>query len=169
MVYALMGLIQILYVALNSLRLVLMIKGRKLLAASISTIEIFVYITGLALVLDHLETGLGIIVYSASYGLGILIGIYIEHKIALGYITLQVISENEFEMASSLREQGYGVTTWVGNGATGHRMVYLILAKRKEYNHLQSIIQKIDPKAFIISYEPTHFVGGFWTKKLGAR
>ncbi|WP_206529545.1 DUF5698 domain-containing protein [Brevibacillus sp. SYP-B805] len=168
MVYVAMGLIQILYVALNSFRLVLMIKGKKLLASCISTVEIFVYITGLALVLHHLETPLGVVVYSASYGIGILIGVYIEQKIALGYITLQVITENEFEMASSLREKGYGVTTWMGNGAAGHRMVHLILAKRKEYHHLQSIIQEIDPKAFIISYEPMRFVGGFWTKKLGA-
>lgn len=169
MIYVAMGLIQILYVALNSFRLVLMIKGRKIAAACISTIEIFVYITGLAIVLNHLETYAGIIVYSASYGIGILLGVFIEQKIALGYITLQVISENEFEMAPCLREKGYGVTTWFGNGASGQRLVYLVLAKRKEYSHLQAIIQTIDPKAFIISYEPTHFVGGFWTKKLGAR
>ncbi len=169
MVYAAMGIIQILYVALNSFRLVLMIKGRKFLASFISTVEIFVYITGLALVLNHLETIMGIVVYSASYGVGILVGVYIEQKIALGYITLQVISEKETELAPALREKGYGVTSWIGNGATGMRMVYMILAKRKEYIDLKATIQIIDPKAFIISYEPTHFVGGFWTKKLASR
>jgi uncharacterized protein YebE (UPF0316 family) len=169
MVYTAMGLIQILYVALNSFRLVLMIKGRKLLASCISTIEIFIYVTGLALVLNHLETPLGIIVYSASYGAGIMVGIYIEQKIAIGYITLHVISEKEMGMAEALREKGYGVTTWIGNGASGPRMVYMILAKRKEYHHLETVIQEVDPKAFIVAYEPRHFVGGFWTKKLASR
>ncbi|MEW9673797.1 DUF2179 domain-containing protein [Ammoniphilus sp. 3BR4] len=28
-------------------------------------------------------------------------------------------------------------------------------------------IQEIDPKAFIVSYEPIHFKGGFMTKRLG--
>lgn len=169
MVYVAMGLIQVLYVALNSLRLVLMMKGRKLLASVISTVEIFVYITGLALVLHHLETLLGIVVYSVSYGLGILIGIYVEQKIALGYIALQVISDTDLELAARLRDEGFGVTTWTADGAAGHKMVYLVLAKRKEYQRLQSTIQEVDPRAFIISYEPTRFVGGFWTKKLGSR
>lgn len=87
MIYALMGAVQILYVALNSLRVVLMIKGRKYLASLISTMEVFVYITGLALVLNNLQSPIGIIVYSITFGIGVLLGIQIEQKIALGYIS----------------------------------------------------------------------------------
>jgi len=165
MIYISMGAIQILYVALNSLRMVLMIKGRKYLAAFISTIEIFVYIMGLAIVLNNLESTLGVIVYSASYGIGILLGMYLEQKIALGYIALQVISEQDEEVSSRLREKGYGVTTWTGQGVAGVRTVSIILARRKEYNELTTTIRQIDPRAFMISYEPSDFVGGFWKRK----
>lgn len=164
--YLAMGLIQILYVALYSIRSVFMIKGMKYLAAIMSTIEIFVYITGLAIVLEHMQSPLGIIIYCGSYGIGILLGIYIEQKIALGYIALQVISENQTDMPDLLRSKGYGVTTWIGQGAMGPRMVYIVLAKRKEFNHLKKTIQEIDPKAFMVSYEPSAFVGGFLTKKI---
>lgn len=51
MVYLLMAVIQIVYVSLNSFRVVLMIKGKKYLASGISMVEIFVYISGLTLVL----------------------------------------------------------------------------------------------------------------------
>lgn len=59
------------------------------------------------------------------------------------------------------------MTTWIGEGADGIRKVYLILAKRKEYGDLLSAIKRIDSKAFIISYEITHVVGGFLGGKLG--
>ncbi|MEW9668351.1 DUF2179 domain-containing protein [Ammoniphilus sp. 3BR4] len=165
MTYAMMGLIQVLYVALYSIRSVFMIKGMKYLAAFISTIEIFVYITGLAIVLKYMDSTIGIIIYCGSYGIGILLGIYIEQKIALGYIALQVISE-QGEMSHELRTKGYGVTTWTGQGAQGTRMVYIVLARRKQYLHLKQLIQQIDPKAFMVSYEPSNFVGGFWTKSI---
>ncbi|WP_019120394.1 DUF2179 domain-containing protein [Brevibacillus massiliensis] len=166
MIYVAMGLIQILYVALNSLRVVLMIKGRRYLASFISTAEIFVYIMGLAIVLKNLDSWIGVIIYSASYGIGILLGMYLEQKIALGHIALQVITENEHEIWSRIRAKGYGVTTWTGQGVTGVRTVSVILAPRKEYQDLTSTIREVDPKAFMISYEPNHFIGGFWKKKL---
>jgi uncharacterized protein YebE (UPF0316 family) len=167
MVYVMMGLIQVSYVALNSLRLVFMIKGNKNLASLLSTIEIFIYISGLALVLKNLDHPWGIFVYCASYGIGIMVGTYIEQKMALGYITLQVISENENEMSDQLRARGYGVTTWLGEGITGTRKVYYILAKRKEYITLLSTIKQIDPNAFVVSDEPRNIVGGFWKGKVG--
>lgn len=167
MVYLVIGLIQILYVALNSFRLVLMVKGKKYLASMISTVEIFVYLSGLALVLKYLEQPLGIFIYCASYGIGILVGTFIENKIAIGYVTVQVISENGLELGSRIRETGFGVTTWIGEGVQGLRQIHYILAKRKDFQSLMSTIQEIDPKAFIVSYEPIHFKGGFMTKRLG--
>jgi uncharacterized protein YebE (UPF0316 family) len=168
MIYLLMALVQISYVALNSFRVVLMIKGKKYLAGWISTLEIFIYITGLSLLLSHAQSTFGLVIYSVSYGAGIVLGIYIEQRIALGFITLHVISENgeDVALAAHLRQKGYGVTSWIGEGAQGPRMIYLILAKRKEYDELKKTILALDPKAFIISNEPMNFAGGFWAKKL---
>jgi uncharacterized protein YebE (UPF0316 family) len=166
MTYITMAFIQILYVALYSIRSVFMIKGMRYLASLMSTLEVFVYIMGLSIVLTHMESTIGISIYCGSFGVGILIGIYIEQKLALGYIALQVISENNYEgLASELRKNGYGVTTWIGQGAAGMRTVLIIVAKRKYFSHLKQSIQKIDPNAFMISFEPSHFVGGFFWKK----
>lgn len=167
MVYVSIALIQILYVALNSLRVVLMIKGRKYAAAGICTVEVFVYLSGLSIVLNYMDSYVGILIYCLSYGVGTLLGMYIEQKIALGYMTLQVITANEEEMTATLKEKGYGVTKWHGSGLYGTRMIFLILAKRKDYMAAIKTIQEIDPGAFIISSEPKNFVGGFTPGKLG--
>ena len=142
MIYLWMALIQIGYVSLNAFRVVLMIKGKKLFADSISTVEIFIYITALSLVLNCAQSTFGLIVYSATFGIGILLGIYIEQKIALGYIALQVVSEYGPDLAPQLRAHGYGVTSWVGEGAASPRMLYMILAKRRDYGALKSTVQE---------------------------
>jgi uncharacterized protein YebE (UPF0316 family) len=41
-----------------------------------------------------------------------------------------------------------------------------VLTKRSLEKHLLKLIQEIAPRAFVISYEPRAFRGGFWTKRL---
>jgi len=164
MLFLSMAVIQISYVALNSLRVVLMIKGRRVLASLMSTLEILIYIVGLSIVLNNLDSVLGVAVYCASYGVGVSLGMYIEKRIALGYVCLQMISDQGHLICDRLRERGYGVTTWIGHGSAGERTVAFITARRKDYRELSETILSQDPKAFMISLEPTALVGGFWRK-----
>lgn len=159
--------IQIVYVSAFTLRMILTMKGQKYVAAAISTMEVTIYVLGLNLVLQYLNQALSLIVYALGYALGILVGAWLEEKIALGYVTVKVISNNpSSELAMALRDKGYGVTSWIGNGRDGERLVMEILAKRKNEEKLFSTILSIDPKAFVITLEPKTFHGGFWTKSI---
>lgn len=159
--------IQIIYVSAYTLRMILTLKGQKYVAALISTFEVVVYVLGLNLVLNYLDQVTSLIVYALGYALGILIGAWIEEKIALGYVTVKVIS-NEFDggIANKLRDKGYGVTAWLGSGRDGDRLVMEILAKRKNQSRLYKSILELDPRAFVITVEPKQFHGGFWTKSI---
>ncbi|MFD2610948.1 DUF2179 domain-containing protein [Paenibacillus gansuensis] len=159
--------IQIIYVSAFTLRMILTLKGQKYIAAAISTAEITIYVLGLNLVLQYLNQASSLIVYAVGYALGILAGAWIEEKLALGYVTLQVICNRpDANMAASLREQGYGVTTWLGQGRDGDRLVLQILSKRKSQKSLHKSILALDPKAFVITLEPKQFHGGFWASAL---
>ncbi|WP_281890237.1 DUF2179 domain-containing protein [Paenibacillus sp. YYML68] len=156
--------IQIVYVTFFTLRMILTLKGQKYIAAVLSTAEITIYILGLHLVLQYLNEVTSLVVYALGYALGILLGAWIEEKIALGYVTIKVISnDTDGRIAQQLREKGYGVTSWYGAGRDGDRLVMEILAKRKNHNKLYDTILALDPKAFVITIEPKQFHGGFWT------
>ncbi|WP_166241355.1 DUF2179 domain-containing protein [Paenibacillus turpanensis] len=156
--------IQIVYVTAFTLRMILTLKGLKYIAAAISTFEITVYVLGLNMVLQYLNHWSSLTVYALGYALGIIIGAWIEEKIALGYVTLKVISQQmNGHIEKALRQKGYGVTSWVGSGRDGERSVMEILAKRKNHEKLYRLILEVDPKAFVITIEPRHFHGGFWT------
>lgn len=159
--------INVVYVSFFTIRMILTLKGQKYLAAAISSIEVLIYVIGLGLVLDNLNEIQNLIAYAMGYAMGVLVGSKIEEKLALGYVTVKVIT-NRFDLAFSklLRDQGYGVTSWMGEGRDGKRLMMEILTRRKAQEELYNLIVAYDPKAFIISHEPRHFHGGFWVKGL---
>lgn len=164
-ILAFIFVIQIVYVSFFTLRMILTLKGQKYFAAVLSMFEITIYVLGLSVVLKYVNQPISLIVYAVGYGLGVLVGSWIEGRIALGYITMKVIvNDPESSMASSLRENGYGVTSWIGSGRDGHRLVFEVLAKRKNQKKLYDTILKLDPKAFIVVTEPVLLHGGFWAR-----
>lgn len=164
---AIILIINVIYVSLYTLRMILTLKGRQYIAAFISMFEIVVYVIGLGLVLDNLDQIQNIIAYALGFGIGVIVGSKIEEKLALGYITVNVISTDpNIEFTRKLRDKGYGVTSWFAYGMDGDRLAMQILTPRKYELKLYESIKTIDPKAFIISYEPKQIVGGFWVKQV---
>ncbi|QOR66872.1 DUF2179 domain-containing protein [Cytobacillus suaedae] len=158
-------LINIVYVSFFTIRMILTLKGQRYLAAFLSTIEVVVYVVGLGLVLDNLDQIQNLVAYAVGYGIGVIVGMKIEEKLALGYITVNVITaEDDRDLPKMLREKGYGVTNWLAQGLEGNRQSMQILTPRKYELKLYQTIKEIDPKAFIIAYEPKTIHGGFWVK-----
>lgn len=160
-------IINIIYVSFSTVRMILTLKGRSYFAALVSTVEVVVYIVGLKIVLDNLSEIQNIIAYAIGFALGIIIGTKIEERLALGYITVNVISKNpELPFTNTLRKEGFGVTSWLAQGMEGDRLSLQVLAPRKQEIRLYQLVTEIDPKAFIISYEPKYIQGGFWVKQV---
>ncbi|ALC87875.1 MULTISPECIES: DUF2179 domain-containing protein [Bacillaceae] len=161
--------INIVYVTLSTTRMILTLKGYRYVAALISIIEVVVYIVGLGLVLDNLNEIHNLIAYALGFGTGIVVGSKLEEKMSLGYIMVNAIStesESEINLSTLLREEGYGVTSWTANGLEGARQALQILTPRKDEAKLYNRLKEIDPKIFIIAYEPKTIHGGFWVKRV---
>lgn len=166
-IVAIILVINIVYVTFSTLRMILTLKGRRYLAAIVSTLEVIVYILGLSIVLDNLDGIQNIIAYAVGFALGIITGSIIEERLALGYITVNVISSNPtLNFTDRLREEGFGVTSWTSSGMEGDRLSMQILTPRKQELRLYQLITEIDPRAFMVAYEPKHIQGGFWVKQV---
>jgi len=159
--------INIVYVSLNTLRVILTVKGQKAIASVLSVVEVFVYLMGLTLVLDSLDNFWNVAAYCLGFGLGVYIGSRIEERLALGYAQVQVIVDSlETDLSFKLRALGYGVTSWAADGKDGKRLVMQVLLKRSNEKLLLEQLSELSPKAFVISYEPKFFKGGFWTRRI---
>ncbi|MDW0112077.1 DUF2179 domain-containing protein [Sporosarcina saromensis] len=159
--------INLAYVSLFTLRVLFTFKGLRVIASFVSMAEVFIYLMGLTLVLDNLDKPINIAAYCFGWGLGVYVGSRIEKKLALGYTVFEVVvNDTDMDICRQLREKNYGVTSWFADGKDGKRLVMKVLAKRKDEQKLRNMILGIAPKAFIISYEPTTFNGGFLVKNL---
>jgi len=160
-------IMNIVYVSLFTVRIILVMKARRIMASLLSMIEVFVYLMALNIVLNNIGDPLNLAAYCIGWGAGVWLGMQIEGWIALGYSTLQIVVDyNSTMLPMTLREKGYGVTSWTAEGRDGPRLVMQVLTRRNQEKRLMQQIQELAPRAFVISYEPRTFRGGFWTKRL---
>ena len=160
-------IINVAYVTCLTMRTILTLKGYRYVAAIVSFVEVLVYVIGLGLVMSSLDQIQNIIAYAFGFSIGIIVGMKIEEKLALGYTVVNVTSSAyELDLPKQLRDLGYGVTHYTAHGRDGDRLVMQILTPRRFEFKLIDTIKQIDDKAFIVAYEPRTIHGGFWAKGL---
>lgn len=161
-------ILQLIYVPLLTLRTTLVVKGEKNKASIAALLEGIIYIFSLGIVFSDLTNIANIIAYVIGYALGVYIGGMVEAKLAIGYRSIHVSLINKnLHLVNKLRENKFGVTTFVGNGIHGDERYRLeILSHRIRENEVIKIVQDEEPAAFIVSYDLTQFKGGYLNKQM---
>jgi uncharacterized protein YebE (UPF0316 family) len=163
-------LLQLLYVPCFTLRTIFLVKQLRLPATMLGFVEALIYVFGLSLVFNGDQSFLGMFVYALGFGAGIFIGTLIEEKLAIGYTTIQVnLPAKNQPLIDQLRDEGYGVTVFNGEGRDSERYKLEILTKRNQEEGFYELIEEYEPHAFIISYEPIKFKGGYLLKAMKKR
>ncbi|NHC42602.1 DUF2179 domain-containing protein [Bacillus sp. MM2020_1] len=159
--------LQLLYVPILTLRTIFLVKNMSVAASTFGTLEALIYVFGLSLVFSGHQSIAEMVVYAVGFGVGLFIGTRIENKLAIGYTCLVVnLLEMNNELISLLRNKGFGVTVFEGMGRDSKRFQLEILTKRNRENEVMDLIEEHEPKAFIISYEPRKFKGGYLIKAM---
>ncbi|WHY64939.1 DUF2179 domain-containing protein [Neobacillus sp. SuZ13] len=160
-------LLQLIYVPIYTLRTIFLVKNITVLASILGIAEMLIYVFGLSLVFGGDQSIISMIVYAVGFGLGIILGTKLEQKIAIGYINVTVnTQEKNGSLIDTLRKNGFGVTLYTGEGRDSERYRMEILTKRNREDELIATVEKFEPNAFIISYEPRRFKGGFLLDRL---
>lgn len=158
-------IINVAYVTCLTMRTILTLKGYRYVAAIVSFLEVLVYVVGLGMVMSSLDQIQNVFAYAFGFSIGIIVGMKIEEKLALGYTVVNVTSsEYELDLPRQLRDLGYGVTHNTAYGRDGKRLILQILTPRRFEFKLIDTIKQIDEKTFIVAYEPRQIHGGFWAK-----
>lgn len=161
--YLIIFIAMAIYVALNTIRVILVIRGKKGIAAAIAAIENFIYMSTFAFAITGPNnTLIPILVASAGYAVGVLTGTLVEKRLNMGHLVVQIITEGDLgEIVSELRKDNYGITNWKVAGLHGEKDMLYLLVKKKRYGLLEQKIKTIKPTAFVVMYEPKYFYGGF--------
>lgn len=154
---------QLILVPLVTLRVTFVVKGRKKEAALIGVVEAVIYLVSLGIVFSDLSNIINMISYAIGFGGGIYLGGLLEEKLAIGYRALNVSLLDKCDsLVERLRNEGFGVTVFEGEGMSGEKRIRLdVIAKRSREKEVMTILEIEAPKAFVVSYEPIGFKGGY--------
>lgn len=159
--------INLLYITMNTIRVILTMRGYRKVAPVLAVVEVTIYTLGLSMVMEYLSNPIYLAAYALGFGVGIYTGMIIEDRLALGYSVVHIITNSlDHSLAESLRELGYGVTLETGYGRNGERLIMTVLAPRTAEAKLFSTIDELSPTAFYYSSEAKYIQGGFWTKRI---
>ena len=152
-------------VTLGSMRTVLIVRGKTLVAAFIGFFEVFIWFI---IVKDALNTQGPVIPIAVSYALGYACGTYIGGTIAkrltAGHVTMHVVTSGvNSELCDELRKSGYGITVLNVNGSPYGDEKNLILADMNgnRLAEFEKIVKKTDPSAFMLVQETKQHIGGY--------
>ncbi|MCK0473793.1 DUF2179 domain-containing protein [Halalkalibacter sp. APA_J-10(15)] len=162
---------QLLFVPVLTLRTIMMVKGMKEKAAALGILEGFIYVIALGIVFSDLSNYLNMSSYAIGFGVGLYIGQIIEQKLAIGYVTIEVniMNKNE-ELTKHLRDEGFSVSSAEVEGMNNARRYRLdCTARRDREEEFIKIVSTYEPSAFVVSYEPRNFRGGYITKAMKKR
>ena len=158
--------LRVVNMALDTLRLRMMARGNKGLTFIFGVIETLIYLYTLSSVIQNLDSWMNILAYALGFGIGSLVGMALDERIAVGYSHLRVISPGRGALlAETLREQGFAVTEFSGRGRDGTVTMLSVSVKRKDNKKVRSLVEELDDKAFITAEDLTPVRRGYWGMK----
>ena len=157
--------VRILDVSLGTFRTILLVKGRKLSAATIGFIEVLIWFLIVREALLSSNDNIWIAVfYALGFAVGTIIGSSISELFIRVPITLQIITKDD-KMADILRKEGYGVTELAVHGKDGERNMLLLELSNQYYKQLITLVKSIDNQAFIVVDEKKSIHNGHFLNK----
>jgi len=153
-------LARIIDVSLQTIRIILISKGIRLLSALLGFFEVLIWLLAIGQIMTNLSNVLCYIAYAGGFASGTWIGMIIEARLSIGKVIIRVITSRDAgALVEHLRKNNYGITTIDAEGAAGQVMIIFSIVKRQMVNEFVKIVQKFNPRAFY-SIEDVRFVTG---------
>ncbi len=153
-------------VIFGTVRLIMMIRGKRLLAITIGFFEAMIALTiAITVISNAVKQGINIyhiVAYGGGFALGLLIGMVISDKISREILSVNIISKKHSDKIEHLlRLKGFGLTCYHGKGKDGDINILNIICKKSDLIKLQTLAYGIDSKALVASHTLEGMKGGF--------
>lgn len=159
-------LLRIVDVSLATIRMLLAVRGVKYVAPVIGFFEVMIWIVAVGSAIQHLDSPLHLIGYAAGFATGTLVGMMIEEKMAFGMATVRIVSKHGgVELAEALRDRGFGVTEFAGQGREGRVEVVYVVLRRRDLPQVFAEVGTWDADAFVTVEQPRSIHRGWLLDK----
>ncbi len=150
--------------ALDTVRVLFVVRGRKKLAWILGFFQSLIFVIAITSVLESLMANpLKILGYAAGFATGNVVGMYIEERLAIGHIHINIISPMRGHVvAEKIRSSGFAVTEVPAHGKSGMVSMLLVDVLRKDVDKIETVVLEADPDAFVTAEDVRPVRRGFW-------
>ncbi|MFH1051840.1 MAG: DUF2179 domain-containing protein [bacterium] len=140
---------RIIDVSLGTIRIILVSKGIRGLAALLGFIEVFIWIIAIGQIMQNLNNFLNYFGYAAGFASGTYIGIFIENKLSIGKVLIRIITRKDAtDLLEYLIIHDYHLTSMDAEGRFGDVKIIFLVLQRKDVHNLIRLINRYNPRAF---------------------
>lgn len=136
-------------VSLATMRIMLLMSGRRQIAPLLGFLESLIWIMAIGQIIRSVNSPLAYIAYAAGFGTGTYVGMWLEGRLALGKVIVRVITRRDAtELIKVLMQSRFGFTNIVAEGRRGNVNVIFSVVRRKDLPELVQLIEAHNPNAF---------------------
>lgn len=158
--------VRIIDVSLGTVRTIITVKGRRVVASMVGFVEVFVWFLIVREALNTDEVSIWIAVsYSLGFATGTYIGSVLSDIFISGTLGIQVVTSNsDNNIINILRKNGYALTVLPVEGMNDDKSKYMLFIEidKKRFNDLKRLIKSLDEKAFIVVNETKFVQNGYF-------
>jgi len=143
-------IVRILDVSLSTIRLLLVMNGKRNIAPFVGAIEVFIWIAVVGQIIKGENSMISYISYGIGFGLGTYIGMKIEEKMAIGEVMVQTVTQTPAdELISYFKKQDIRFSKTESETNEGKADIIFAIVKRKKLQELMTIIRAFNPAALL--------------------
>ena len=136
-------------VSLGTMRIVFVSKGSRLWAPILGFFEVLIWLMAMQQVFRNLDNWVCYVAYAAGFATGNLVGLVIESRIAMGRLTLRIVTRQDSRaLVRWFREDGFGVTIVDAHGVKGTVKILFMIINRRDLPRVEGKIRHFNPRAF---------------------
>ena len=158
--------LRIIDVSLATTRMLLAVRGQRVLVPIIGFFEVMIWLFAAGSAIQYLNSPWHVAGYAGGFAAGNVVGLWFEERLALGLATVRIISEHGgVEAADALRDAGFGVTEFSGQGREGTVEVVYTVARRAQLRTIMQVVEEWAPDSFVTVEEPRSIQRGWMLQK----
>ncbi len=136
-------------VSLDTLRIVFISKGDKIIAPILGFFEVLIWLVAITKIMQNLDNVTCYIAYAAGFATGNYIGLRIEQHLAMGVQIIRIMTQKDSnELIDNMRESGFRVTSIEAEGKDGQVHIIYSIVERSKMQRVITLINQFNPKAF---------------------
>jgi uncharacterized protein YebE (UPF0316 family) len=150
-------------VSMGTVRILMAVRGRRLLAGFIGFFEVTIFLVAISQVVSNIGNWWNVLGYAGGFAVGTVVGMTIERKLAIGLAEVNIISMGKGpDVAEALRLEGFGATEFLGAGQDSIVDMIRTVVRRREVSSVTDVASAIDESAFITVQDMEHAYRGRW-------